>query len=145
LWQPRDRARISVSRWKDTSSAALAICPTGKKRAILPSARRISPRHQPEKAGAEKANLCWRFKSITPVQPSREKYSYFFFSEIVSILRRPASTRGAYRDRHDTRGGMRWTWLRRQTSGADTDGQVVWLWHPDADAKFATMRNASRG
>jgi hypothetical protein len=34
---------------------------------------------------------------------------------------------------------MRWTWLRRQTTGADTDGQVVWLWHPDADAKFAPM------
>jgi hypothetical protein len=91
------------------------------------------------KSVRRKTNLRWRFKSITPVQPSREKYSYFFFSEIVSILRRPASARGAYRDRHDTRGGMRWTWLRQVTTGADTDGQVVWLWHPDADAKFATV------
>jgi len=27
----------------------------------------------------------------------------------LQISARPASARGAYRDRHDTRGGMRWT------------------------------------
>jgi hypothetical protein len=25
------------------------------------------------------------------------------------------------------------------TNTSDADGQVAWSWHPDADAKFATM------
>jgi hypothetical protein len=25
------------------------------------------------------------------------------------------------------------------TNGTDADGEVVWSWHPDADAKLATM------
>jgi hypothetical protein len=31
---------------------------------------------------------------------------------------------------------MRWTRMRRKTSGANADGEVVWSWRPDADAKF---------
>jgi hypothetical protein len=35
---------------------------------------------------------------------------------------------------------MRWTRTRRPTSDARfADGQAVWFWHPDADAKLATM------
>jgi hypothetical protein len=37
-----------------------------------------------------------------------QKFSSFFLSENMYTLRRPASIRGAYRDRHETRGGMRW-------------------------------------
>jgi hypothetical protein len=37
---------------------------------------------------------------------------------------------------------MRWTLsgqaLRRTMTGTMADGEVVWFWHPDADAKFAT-------
>jgi alkanesulfonate monooxygenase SsuD/methylene tetrahydromethanopterin reductase-like flavin-dependent oxidoreductase (luciferase family) len=32
---------------------------------------------------------------------------------------------------------MRWTRVRRQTTGAHADGQAVWSWRPDAGAKFA--------
>jgi hypothetical protein len=36
--------------------------------------------------------------------------------------------------------GMRWTRTRRPTSDAGfADGEAVWFWHPDADAKLATM------
>ena len=31
--------------------------------------------------------------------------------------------------------GMRWTRRSRQTNVALADGEVVWSWHPDADAK----------
>ena len=34
---------------------------------------------------------------------------------------------------------MRWTPMARLTSAPAADGQVAWSWHPDADAKFATM------
>ncbi|CCE04298.1 hypothetical protein BRAS3843_1040026 [Bradyrhizobium sp. STM 3843] len=41
------------------------------------------------------------FNPITPVQTSREKYSRFAFSEFVVCSSRPASMRGALRDRHE--------------------------------------------
>ena len=53
--------------------------------------------------------------------------------------------RGAYRDRHDTRSGMRWTRSRRMTCGADADGQVVWSWRPWAGAKFVGDDPANDG
>jgi hypothetical protein len=48
-------------------------------------------------------------------------------------------TRGAFRDRHERWCGMRWTRLRRKTSGVFADGEVVWFWHLDADAKSAVV------
>jgi hypothetical protein len=44
----------------------------------------------------------------------------------VVLLRASHPTRGAARDRHETRGGMRWTQMLRLTSAADADGEVVW-------------------
>ena len=38
---------------------------------------------------------------------------------------------------------MRWTRTVRQTSAVNADGEVVWSWHPDADAKFAGVTNAA--
>ena len=29
--------------------------------------------------------------------------------------------------------------LLRKTTGLDVDGEIVWSWHPDADAKRAVM------
>ncbi len=29
--------------------------------------------------------------------------------------------------------------MARETSASGADGEVVWSWHPDADAKWATM------
>src|SRR6267154_3098032 len=44
----------------------------------------------------------------------------------VAFLRPSHPTRGAARDRHETRGGMRWTRKLRLTSAADADGEDVW-------------------
>jgi len=48
-----------------------------------------------------------------------------------------ASRGGAYRDRHDTWAGMRWTRWRNLTKRTDADGKGVWSWSPDAEIKFA--------
>jgi hypothetical protein len=32
---------------------------------------------------------------------------------------------------------MRWTRVQRKTNAVCADGEVVWSWRPDADAKFA--------
>ena len=32
---------------------------------------------------------------------------------------------------------MRWTRMRRETSGANADGEVVWSWRSEAGAKAA--------
>jgi len=34
---------------------------------------------------------------------------------------------------------MRWTRLAHKTNVPTADGEVVWFWHLDADAKLATM------
>ncbi|MGB9114259.1 hypothetical protein, partial [Bradyrhizobium sp.] len=61
------------------------------------------------------------------VQPLREKFSAFLVGQITfTNSPRPASTRGAARDRHETRGGMRWTLMAPLTNGAIADGEVVW-------------------
>src|SRR5690349_6880102 len=43
---------------------------------------------------------------------------------------------------------MRWPRQRRarfivRTDGADADGEIVWSWPPDAEAKFAGVTNAA--
>jgi hypothetical protein len=78
------------------------------------------------------------------VQSLAQKYIAFVFAEIDVCLRRSAPTQGAYRDRHDTRRGMRWTWMGRETSGIIADGEVVWSWRAHAGAKFARSSTASR-
>jgi hypothetical protein len=47
-----------------------------------------------------KIHFANRFKRIPPVQSCRGKYLAFAFSEMTISCRRPASCRGAYRDRH---------------------------------------------
>src|ERR1700726_3242441 len=37
---------------------------------------------------------------------------------------------------------MRWTRMRRETSGAIADGEVVWSWRPDAGAKLSRTQFA---
>src|SRR5262244_4518413 len=80
--------------------------------------------------------------SITRASPSGTKpppacsnISLSFFPKLCHYPRHPDSKRGAFRGRHDTRGGMRWTPMYRATSDADADGEVVWSWRPDAGAK----------
>jgi hypothetical protein len=64
-----------------------------------------------------------------------EKYSSFYFSEIVIICRHPASMkRGVSADRHDTRGGERWTLEARETIALEADDEVVGSWRSGASA-----------
>jgi hypothetical protein len=52
------------------------------------------------------------------------------------MFRRPALTTRAYRDRHDTWRGMRWTRLGRKACGMSAYGQAVWSCPLDAGVKF---------
>jgi len=83
------------------------------------------------------------FQCAAALQPAA-KYFYFFFSEIVVIDADPASSKGRTR-RHERGGGLRWTCRRRQTTAAGADGEIVWSWHPGADAKFAMPLDEHRG
>jgi hypothetical protein len=91
--------------------------------------------------------------------------------QITSTLPRIPPHEGAFRDRHERGGGERWPRrlagvftptnelirLREDCDGmvpglshrfsheAFADGQAVWSWRPDAGAKCAMMRSASRG
>jgi len=38
---------------------------------------------------------------------------------------------------------MRWTRMLCQTSAVNADGEGVWSWPPDAEAKFAGVTNAA--
>jgi hypothetical protein len=44
-----------------------------------------------------KTNFASRFNAITPAEPLREKYFYFFFTEIMVVCRRPASSKRGVR------------------------------------------------
>jgi hypothetical protein len=75
------------------------------------------------------------------VHPLPKKYfASPFARNTFSDSGRPASHRGAYRDRHE-----RWVrdavdaGLRRKTSVADADGEVVWSWRLDAGVNSVTM------
>jgi hypothetical protein len=95
------------------------------------------------KSHARKNYFSSSFHIDLPVQPSRGKYLYFFFPEFVITCGRPASTRGALRGRHgrgerDAMGAVGHSASAR-TNDLIAHGEVVWSWHPDADAKWATM------
>src|SRR6185312_3189750 len=63
-------------------------------------------------------NFLKQFKLIWAVQSFAQKYSSFVFPEIgVCYAPSRLDCRGAYRDRHDTRGGLRWTRMCRSTNG----------------------------
>jgi hypothetical protein len=68
-----------------------------------------------------------------------EKINIFRFSGIRDCIRASASSRGRTRDRHDTRGGMRWTLMMPPDERHRCGREIVWSWHPGADAKFAMV------
>jgi hypothetical protein len=70
------------------------------------------------------------------VQMPREKYLDSVFQKYVVCSRRSALPRGAYRDRHERLGGMRWTRAARLTRAVRADGEAVWSWRPDAGANY---------
>jgi hypothetical protein len=62
----------------------------------------------------------------------------------VSSLRASRLMRRGVRVVTRRRGGLRWTCGRRQTTGAGTDGEIVWSWPPGAEAKSALRRARGR-
>src|SRR5215510_11358012 len=57
----------------------------------------------------------------------------------VASLRRPASSRGALRDRHECWQRDAMDAILQQTNVGIADGEVVWSWRPDAGAKVAGL------
>src|ERR1700736_4789678 len=83
------------------------------------------------KRRAKRCGLASRFerptgKSKIPVKPVLRKYSSCPVGQISDLTPRVSPERGAARDRHETRGEMRWTRKLRLTSVADADGEVAW-------------------
>jgi hypothetical protein len=80
------------------------------------------------------------FQRDRSIRPFSIKFKLRFFG-IRGMLLHPVSIGGAFRDRHDTRGG---DVVGRETSqrsipDADercfADGEIAWSWRPDAGAK----------
>ncbi|WP_407156952.1 hypothetical protein [Bradyrhizobium sp. STM 3557] len=115
------------------------MCPSGESNAQVKLSKAQKRTQDSLKAPAPTNQYCERFQREEHDPRLLTKYFYFFFSEFVIVYPYPASTRGAYRDRHDTRGGDAVDVKRRSahapTNDAFTDGEVVWSWHPGADAK----------
>jgi hypothetical protein len=67
----------------------------------------------------------------------------FFFAKIGTQAHNhpvPRPLPRAYRDRHDTWCGMRWTREVRQANAPRAYGQAVWSWSPDAGIKSVETR-----
>src|SRR5262249_15180033 len=79
------------------------------------------------------------FKTESGVQPLVQKYFNFVFTEIMISSARPGSIGGAYASSRTLSAGCGGRGRSRWTGGSDADGEVVWSWHPGADAKFARL------
>ena len=118
-------------------------------RAVDSPVRLVSRRHDPARCPPRPKKdvrririFVNRIKLAKPVQISAQKYFSFVFAESEAYLPHPAPAKEAYRDRHETWCGMRWTGRCRQTSGGDADGKIVWSWRAHAGAK---LRSSSKG
>jgi hypothetical protein len=85
-----------------------------------------------------------------PSYPNATERSILLEIRKRGVSRRLALTRGALRDRHE-RGardamdamGQRTVFVR--TTDLMADGEVVWSWHPDTDAKSRRMMRGDGG
>jgi hypothetical protein len=105
----------------------------------------------PENRMRGKTNFASRFKPFPLSSPTAENISLSFFPKLVFAADVPCSRRGALRGRHE-----RWARdavdvselqraIRAPANNSDADGQAVWSWHPDADAKLATTLSRHAG
>jgi hypothetical protein len=92
-----------------------------------------------------KTKFVSEFKADSAVQSRSEKYFASVFQKSMVGSRRPASTRGAFRERHEREAGCDGRGRRHKTCGADADGEVVWFWHPWAGVKFVEVISTSDG
>jgi hypothetical protein len=146
---------VLCARIQDAAEPVLSATPAGILEIVLPSAvARRANRHgecivggaaqrmfEPEMPLRRKTHFHCAFNTRLMVQPPARKYSSFVFPKIEAFSVHPASTRGTFRPIVAIREvGMRWPRLLRKTSAAAADGQVVWSWHPDADAKVVVAQ-----
>jgi hypothetical protein len=82
------------------------------------------------------ANFACAIRSMTSVQIFHEKYSCFYFSEIMLLCRYPASSKRDVRvvTIRGVRGAVDAGCWRR-TSADERGREIVWSWRPGADAK----------
>src|SRR5882757_5620171 len=112
------------SRFLDVSTAAhrtllgpLAMFEKYQKRRSPPHS--ITARHTASRGKHRNRVTTWSYTSFIlpdgqisdlPVQPPLQKYSAFPVGQIISTSSpHPVPLRGAFRERHGRRGGMRWT------------------------------------
>src|SRR6266700_5777315 len=154
----RARSRSSGARIRRASRFARRAKSVRFHRWPLPA-----PAPRPEKSRARKSKFVRRFKPIGSSGPPAKKYFASVFQKYV-VLFSPSRLehRGAYRDRHERGGGMRWTRRcrvrmrsqgeetrersreARETSGSVADGQSVWSWHPLLVSSFAEVHSSDR-
>jgi hypothetical protein len=64
---------------------------------------------------------------MLPVQsPLTKIFRFTSDPNHFSIRGHPGPHKGAFRDRHERKVGMRWTRVARLTSALHADGEVVW-------------------
>jgi len=108
------------------------ICPSGCFARVRPGAFAA----EPSRRDIFKCDFLQPFQSARPVQSLTRKYFASVFRKCVVYSARPASARGAYRDRHEREagcGGRNGACDER----AGADGEAVWFWRPYAGVKFA--------
>jgi hypothetical protein len=110
------------------------------------AARNEASTHENRMRG--KTNFASPFKPIPFSSPTAKNISISFFPKLVFPADVPRLSRGALRGRHE-----RWARdavdvselqraIRAPANNSDADGQAVWSWHPDADAKVAVLNES---
>jgi hypothetical protein len=87
-----------------------------------------------------KTHFVSHFNPITLVQILVEKYFASLPHPFEGYSSYPASSMRGVRVVTNVEAGCDGRGRRRETSTPAADGEVVWSWHPDADAKLAVMR-----
>jgi hypothetical protein len=125
--RPARRANRAIPRWSDLRGVRPPVPPWDGGIGVRP-----------------KTIFASHFNDITPVQPLVEKYFTFAFSETSVRCSCPAlDQEGRFAIVTNVGCGMRWACrccsvIFRADEQHDAYGEIVWSWHPDADAKFAT-------
>ena len=91
---------------------------------------------------AKNRTFATRYEADSTVKTSAQKYFASFFQKHMIVCRRPVLMKRGVRVVTNVERGMRWTCWCRQTSDVVADGEVVWSWPPDAEAKFVRLRSA---
>jgi hypothetical protein len=90
-----------------------------------------------------KTDFASLLKRIIDVRPWMGNISLSFFQNSCIMPRIPPHPRGRFATVTSVERGPRWTYrccsARARTNNTDTDGEVVWSWHPGADAKVAAL------